>query len=65
VFFAKPGNAEADTRERELITEQAEAIQAANPSARIKLLPNGRHDIFRSNEAEVLSEIDAFALTLH
>lgn len=65
VLFAKPGNAEGDTRDRELITEQAEAIQAANPSARIKLLANGRHDIYRSNEAEVLSEIDAFTVTLH
>jgi pimeloyl-ACP methyl ester carboxylesterase len=65
VLFAKPGSAEAETHDREEITEQATAVQAANPSARIKLLANGRHDIYRSNEAEVLSEIDAFALSLH
>ncbi len=65
VLFAKPGNSESDAHDREEIAEQAGAVQAANPSARIKLLANGRHDIFRSNEAEVLSEIDAFILNLH
>jgi alpha-beta hydrolase superfamily lysophospholipase len=65
VLFAKPGDAESETHNRELITEQAEAMQRANPNARIKLLLNGRHDIFRSNEAEVLGEIKSFTQTLH
>ncbi len=37
-----------------------EAIQRNIPSAKIVILPNAEHNVYRSNEAEVLSEIEAF-----
>jgi pimeloyl-ACP methyl ester carboxylesterase len=46
------------------VKEQAKAVQAANPSAHVVLLPNADHFVFRSNEAEVLREMNAFIATL-
>jgi pimeloyl-ACP methyl ester carboxylesterase len=37
-----------------------EAIQRNIPSARIVILPNAEHFVYRSNETEVLSEMEAF-----
>jgi len=42
---------------------QAKAVQAANPSAHVVLLPNGNHFVFRSKEADVLREMNAFIAT--
>ena len=37
-----------------------EAIQKNIPSAKIVILPNAEHFVYRSNETEVLSEMKAF-----
>lgn len=47
------------------VSEQADAFQAGNPQARVIRIPNADHFIFRSNEADVLREINAFMATLH
>lgn len=46
------------------VKEQAKAVQAANPSAKVVLLPHADHFIFKSNEADVLRAVDAFVATL-
>lgn len=46
------------------VSEQADAFQAANPSATVIRIPNADHYVFRSNEAEVLRAIDAFVAGL-
>jgi non-heme chloroperoxidase len=43
---------------------QADAFQAGIPSARVIRIPNADHFVFRSNEAEVVSEINAFLTKL-
>jgi non-heme chloroperoxidase len=45
-------------------SEQADAFQAGNPSARVVRLPNASHFVFRSNEADVLREMNSFIATL-
>lgn len=40
--------------------DQAAAFEAGVPSARVVRLENASHDVFRSNEAEVLREIHGF-----
>jgi pimeloyl-ACP methyl ester carboxylesterase len=40
--------------------EQSKAFAAGVPSARVVRLPNADHYVFRSNEADVLREINAF-----
>ncbi len=42
-----------------------EAIKRNIPSAKITILPNAEHDIYRSNEAEVLNAMKAFLDGLH
>lgn len=37
-----------------------EAIKRNIPSAKLVVLPNAEHDMYRSNEAEVLREMKAF-----
>ena len=46
-------------------SRQADAFQAGIPSARVVRLPNAEHYIFRSNEGDVVREMDAFLATLH
>ena len=46
------------------VKDQARAVEAANPSAHVVLLPHADHFIFRSNEADVLREMKAFIATL-
>jgi non-heme chloroperoxidase len=41
-------------------TAQANAFEAGVPSAHVVRLPNADHYVFKSNEAEVLTEIDSF-----
>ena len=61
---AVPLNASAGTRPNlqtdDPMEAQVKRFKAGNPSARVVLLPNGDHEIFVSNEADVLSEMKAF-----
>jgi hypothetical protein len=41
-------------------TEQADAFEARNPSAHVVRLAYANHYVFRSNEADVLREMNAF-----
>jgi non-heme chloroperoxidase len=43
---------------------QADAFQTGNPTARVVRLPNADHFVFRSNEADVLRELNVFISTL-
>lgn len=45
-------------------SSQADAFAAGVPNARVVRLPNADHYIFRSNEADVLREMNAFIATL-
>lgn len=40
--------------------DQASAFEAGVPSARVVRLENATHEVFRSNESEVLREINDF-----
>ncbi len=43
-----------------IVGEQSKAFEAGVPSARVVRLPNADHYVFRSNEADVLREINTF-----
>lgn len=45
-------------------TQQVNAFAAGIPSARIVRLPHANHFVFRSNEADVLREMNAFLATV-
>ena len=45
-------------------TKSINAFQSAIPQARVVRLPNARHYIFISNEAEVITEMNTFLTTL-
>lgn len=47
-----------------LAENQAQAFKSQVPSARVAFIPNADHYLFRSNEAEVVREIDEFAAGL-
>lgn len=51
-------------KDKSRVSEQADAFQAGNPSATVIRIPNASHFVFRSNEAEVLRDINAFTATL-
>jgi len=42
----------------------AKAFEAGVPSARVVCLPHARHEVFSSNEDDVLREMNAFIATL-
>jgi non-heme chloroperoxidase len=44
--------------------DQAAAFQAGVPSARVVLLENASHDVFQSNESEILREMNEFIKSL-
>ncbi|MGH7619781.1 MAG: alpha/beta fold hydrolase [Gemmatimonadaceae bacterium] len=44
--------------------QQAREFERGVPTARVVRIPNARHDVFRSNETQVLSEMRAFIATL-
>lgn len=46
-------------------TAQAKAFQAGIPSAHVILLPNAKHRVFESNEAEVFRDMNAFLAKLN
>lgn len=54
---AKAAIVEAD---RERFSAQANAFEAGLPSAHVVRLPNASHYVFRSNEADVIREMNAF-----
>jgi len=58
---AKAAIIEAD---RERSSTQANAFEAGLPSAHVVRLPNASHYIFKSNEADVVREMDAFLTKL-
>lgn len=43
---------------------QAKEFEHGVPTARVVRIPNARHDVFRSNEAQVSSEMRAFITSL-
>ena len=47
------------------VSAQANAFQTGVPSAKVIRIPNADHFIFRSNESEVVQDMDAFLATLH
>jgi len=69
---ALPADAPADSTKRATqvaedqarTSEQAEAFQVGNPSATVIRIPNASYFVFRSNETEVLREMNAFIAKL-
>lgn len=55
--------ATAEAKDEAYIQSQAKLFRAL-PNAKVVLIPHARHDVFASNEAEVLHEIDAFVAGL-
>jgi len=55
---------EAEARDLETTGAQAKAFETGLPSARVVRLPHANHDVFRSNEADVLREMNAFIASL-
>lgn len=58
-----PARVAVETR-NQMKRDQAAAFQAGVPSARVVRLDNAGHDIFLSNESEVLREVNDFIRTL-
>ncbi len=64
-----PGMSDADFKEHVAADlartgTQADAFEAGNPTARVIRLPNADHYVFRSNEADVLREMNTFLASL-
>lgn len=49
-----------EARDEETITVQAKAFEDGLPSAKVVRIPHANHYVFRSNEADVLREMNAF-----
>jgi pimeloyl-ACP methyl ester carboxylesterase len=61
VGATNPNRAAAEARDiADLTGPQANAFQAANPTARVVRLPRASHYVYESNEADVLREMRAF-----
>ena len=58
------GRAAFEARDLEKYGAQASAFEKAMPSARVVRLAHASHDVYRSNEADVLREMNAFISTL-
>ena len=58
-----PNRMAAEAR-NQMKRDQAAAFEAGVPLARVVRLDNASHDVFRSNESDVLHEIDAFITSL-
>lgn len=54
----------AAAEESARVSAQADAFQKGNPQAKVVRLPHADHFVFRSNEADVLREINSFAVKL-
>lgn len=46
--------------DRAITSAQADAFQTGVPFARVVRIPNADHFVFRSNEADVIREMNAF-----
>jgi non-heme chloroperoxidase len=55
-----PARASRETQDQETTGIQAAAFEKGVPSARVVRLPHANHYVFRSNEAEVLREMNVF-----
>jgi pimeloyl-ACP methyl ester carboxylesterase len=74
VFFAVPHNfgpsdhsearAQLEARDLRVTEYQVKAFETQVPSAHIVRIPNASHYVYRSNEQEVLKEMDAFISAL-
>jgi hypothetical protein len=58
------GRAAFEARDEETTEAQATAFEKAIPSAHVVRLAHASHDVYRSNEADVLREMNAFISTL-
>lgn len=56
--------AAAETMDRERTSVQVKAFEAGIPSAQVILLPNANHYVFKSNEADVFRDMNAFLAKL-
>jgi non-heme chloroperoxidase len=56
--------AAAQARDLETTSAQANAFESGVPSARVVRLPNASHFVFRSNETDVLREMNTFIASL-
>lgn len=56
--------AEMVAKDEALVSEQANAFQAGNPQAYVVRIANASHFVFRSNEADVLREMNGFIAKL-
>jgi non-heme chloroperoxidase len=61
---AGPARDKADAEDLKETAAQADAFAAGIPKAHVLRIAHARHQIFRSNEADVLREIDAFVASL-
>lgn len=65
MFKANPeGLKAAEAEDQARTTAQADAFQVGNPSAHVVRLANANHYVFKSNEADVLREMNTFLATL-
>jgi non-heme chloroperoxidase len=53
-----------DARDEETTGAQAKAFEAGLPTAKVVRIPHANHYVFRSNEADVLREMNAFVAAL-
>jgi pimeloyl-ACP methyl ester carboxylesterase len=64
----RPANVKRDAatqaRDLEIVEAQAKAFEALGPNVRVVRIPQATHYVFRSNEADVLREMNAFTATL-
>lgn len=74
MFFALPhdfgptdhftSRAQLEMRDLKITEYQVKAFETQVPTAHVVLIPHASHYVFRSNEQEVLREMDAFVSTL-
>jgi non-heme chloroperoxidase len=57
--------AAADAADAASVEISAKAFEALGPNVRVVRIPHADHSVFRSNEADVLREMNAFIATLH
>jgi non-heme chloroperoxidase len=56
--------AQAEAADTARVEPQAKAFEALGPNVRVVRLPHADHYVFRSNEADVMKEMNAFIATL-
>jgi pimeloyl-ACP methyl ester carboxylesterase len=58
------GRAKAEAADLAIVGALADAFEKGVPSARVVRLPHANHNVFQSNEADVLREMNAFIASL-